>query len=57
MTMFTIPTDLDRWAPADVTEWLHQVVHDEDRTPEEIEAAGHAADRALLPDERAARTV
>lgn len=49
--MLTIPPDLDRWNPGDVTAWLRQVEDDENVTDEEYDRARRAVDVALLDEE------
>jgi hypothetical protein len=46
--MLTIPTDLDRWHPTEVTAWLRDVEDDPRVTDAEFESAQAAVDRALL---------
>jgi hypothetical protein len=46
--MLSIPTDLDRWNPNDVTAWLRAVEDDETVTDAEFDQAQAAVDAALL---------
>jgi hypothetical protein len=44
----TIPTDLDRWAPADVTAWLRDLEDDDLAANDDLEIARSAVASALL---------
>ncbi|NJP42297.1 hypothetical protein [Actinacidiphila epipremni] len=46
--MLTIPTDLDRWHPNDVTAWLRDIEDDPTVTDAEFDQAQAAVDEALL---------
>lgn len=46
-----IPTDLDRWNPAEVTDWLAQLDNDDTITEADYAAAQQAGAAALLDTE------
>jgi hypothetical protein len=48
----TIPTDLDRWDPRDVTAWLAALEEDQTVTDAEVTEARRAVSAALIDPER-----